>query len=305
MIIPAADGTPLFVQGRGEGHPLILLHGLGSHSGWLDADLHHLAGTRRVIALDSRGHGRSGRPANYTLADHVSDVLTVMDALNFPQADVMGTSMGSYVAQALATAHPDRVTRLILVVPKASGQTSGTAALMARHEDDLRDLTQQEVQAFLLDRMFAPGTPQAIRDEVARRTADDHATGLAQTPEQADAARRALERFDFRPGLPRVTAPTAAVRSGGGPRATAPPPHSPQHPGTPAAPPRKVGPRGGGPLGLLARGEVPAGRGGAVPRAGGRLSGGVGSGLWEVGRLTGAVGSRARCRPSPITHHPR
>ncbi|MDK2011827.1 MULTISPECIES: alpha/beta fold hydrolase [unclassified Deinococcus] len=213
MIIPAADGTPLFVQQRGEGHPLILLHGLGSHSGWLDADLDHLAGTRRVIALDSRGHGRSGRPTSFTLADHVSDVLTVMDALGVPQAAVMGTSMGSYVAQALATTHPGRVSRLILVVPKASGQTSGTAALMARHEDELRDLTPQEVQAFLLERMFAPGTPQAIRAEVARRTADDHAAGLAQTPGQAEAARRALERFDFRPGLPRVTAP-ALILSG-------------------------------------------------------------------------------------------
>lgn len=208
MIISAADGTPLFVQQRGEGHPLILLHGLGSHSGWLDADLHHLAGTRRVIAPDSRGHGRSGRPANFTLADHVSDVLAVMDALGIPQADVMGTSMGSYVAQALATTHPERVSRLVLVVPKASGQTSGTAALMARHKDELRDLTPQEVQAFLLERMFAPGTPQAIRAEVARRTADDHAAGLAQTPGQAEAARRALERFDFRPGLPHVSAPT-------------------------------------------------------------------------------------------------
>ena len=177
LAIPAADDTPLFVQQRGEGHPLILLHGLGSHSGWLDADLHHLAGTRRVIAPDSRGHGRSGRPANFTLADHVSDVLAVMDALGIPQADVMGTSMGSYVVQALATTHPDRVSRLILVVPKASGQTSGTAALMARHEHELRDLTPQEAQAFLLERMFAPGTPQAIRAEVARRTADDHAAG--------------------------------------------------------------------------------------------------------------------------------
>ncbi|GGK86085.1 alpha/beta fold hydrolase [Deinococcus radiotolerans] len=208
MIVSAADDTPLFVQERGEGYPLILLHGLGSHSGWLDADLDHFARTRRVIALDSRGHGRSGHPASFTLADHVSDVLTVMDSLGIAQADVMGTSMGSYVAQALAAGHPQRVSRLILIVPKASGQTSGTAALMAQHEGELRDLNPQQAQAFLLNLMFAPDTPQAIRDEVARRTAADHAAGLAQTPEQAEAARRALEHFDVRPGLPHVTAPT-------------------------------------------------------------------------------------------------
>ncbi|UBV41612.1 alpha/beta hydrolase [Deinococcus taeanensis] len=204
-------GTDLHVEQRGHGHPLVMLHGLGSHSGWMARDIAHCAHRRRVVAIDSRGHGRSARPAHFTLNDHVQDVLGVMDALNLERTDLMGTSMGSYVAQALAAAHPDRITRLILVVPKASGRTSGTAALMAAHAHALRDLSPQDAQAYLLDLMFAPATSPAIRSDVARLAAQDQADGLAQTPEQAEAARRALENFDVRPGLGRVQAPALII----------------------------------------------------------------------------------------------
>ncbi|WP_412028102.1 alpha/beta fold hydrolase [Deinococcus yunweiensis] len=205
------NGTELYVEEHGQGRPLIMLHGLGANIESMRPEIERLGQIRRVIALDSRGHGRSARPEAYTLADHVDDVLGVMDALNLETVDLMGTSMGSYVAQGVATHAPQRLSKLVLVVPKASGTTSSVARLIGEHAAELEGKTNDEVLAFIGDLMFAPTTPPAIRalrEQAAQRDLD---LGLSLSPEQFQAASRALEGFDFRPALPNITADTLVV----------------------------------------------------------------------------------------------
>ncbi|MBB5377741.1 3-oxoadipate enol-lactonase [Deinococcus metalli] len=204
-------GTELHVEDHGHGPPLVMLHGLGSNVEWLRPEIEQLSRIRRVIALDSRGHGRSDRPAAYTLADHVSDVLGVMDALGLERADVMGTSMGSYVAQGVAIRAPQRVSKLVLVVPKASGTTSSVARLIGEHAAELEGKSNDEVLAFIGGLMFAPTTSPEVRARRDQGTQRDMELGLSLTPGQFQAANRALEGFDFRPELPRVTAPTLVI----------------------------------------------------------------------------------------------
>ncbi|OLL32105.1 alpha/beta hydrolase [Burkholderia sp. SRS-W-2-2016] len=93
------------------GTPVILLHGGLGHSGnWGYQVPALLAAGHRVIAIDSRGHGRSTRDARpYSYELMASDVLAVMDTLRVDKAALVGWSDGACVSLVLASQAPERV----------------------------------------------------------------------------------------------------------------------------------------------------------------------------------------------------
>ena len=104
------------VAGPESGPPLVLLHGLGDTSRSYSLVLPDLARRYRVYVPDQRGHGDTEAPACcYALADLAYDVIAFLDAMKVEKASVAGHSMGSFVAQHLAFAYPQRVTRLVLL----------------------------------------------------------------------------------------------------------------------------------------------------------------------------------------------
>lgn len=113
----AADGTRLHysVSGRHDGEPVLMIQGLGADSrGWLRQRL-AFAARHRVIVFDNRGVGRSDRPPGpYDLEVMAADALAVLDATGFPDAHIMGASMGGVISQIIAVRHPERVRSLIL-----------------------------------------------------------------------------------------------------------------------------------------------------------------------------------------------
>jgi 3-oxoadipate enol-lactonase len=205
------NGIRLHVTEEGAGPPLLLLHGLSANAEMMEPEILGLARTFRVIAPDLRGHGRSERPAAYTLQDHVQDVLGLLDALGLDCAPVMGVSMGSYVAQALAIAAPERVSALVLVVTRAGGTTSSTARYLAEHAAELQGMTPEQIRLWLGNRMFAPQTPAATRAVFAAFVARQERAGLTLDQVELEAANRAMEGFDFRPGLPGLKMPTLVI----------------------------------------------------------------------------------------------
>jgi pimeloyl-ACP methyl ester carboxylesterase len=110
------DDVEIAFLDEGEGEPVVLVHGFAStaqvnwvYPGWV-ATLTKAG--RRVIALDSRGHGASTKlydPAAYHSAVMAEDVRALLDHLGLPRADVIGYSMGARIAAFLALAHPVRV----------------------------------------------------------------------------------------------------------------------------------------------------------------------------------------------------
>nr|MDQ2897560.1 alpha/beta hydrolase [Actinomycetota bacterium] len=75
-----------------------------------------LAGRVSLAAVDLRGRGDSGElPPPFGIDAHVRDMIAVLDALDLERALVVGHSLGAYIAAALAAAHPERVTGLVLV----------------------------------------------------------------------------------------------------------------------------------------------------------------------------------------------
>jgi pimeloyl-ACP methyl ester carboxylesterase len=115
-----SDGFKIYYETVGEGDPIILVHGWGSSlkdnwvsPGWVEA----LKATRRVVALDVRGHGESDKPhdqAVYSYARMSRDVLRVMDHLGIANADFLGYSMGSFMGASLLGHARERFTSMIL-----------------------------------------------------------------------------------------------------------------------------------------------------------------------------------------------
>lgn len=108
-------GARIYYATFGTGAPVILLHGgMGNGDHWA-FQVPALAARFQVIAIDSRGQGRSTRtkaPATYDLM--ATDVIAVMDHLKLAKAALVGWSDGGEVALKLAIHHPDRVTKLFI-----------------------------------------------------------------------------------------------------------------------------------------------------------------------------------------------
>ena len=104
----------------GSGRPVLFIHGSGPGvSAWANwrLVLPELSRVRRVIAPDMVGFGFTERPAGirYDMDTWVRQAVDVLDALDLPQADVVGNSFGGALALSLACRHPDRVRRLVLM----------------------------------------------------------------------------------------------------------------------------------------------------------------------------------------------
>ncbi|MGW5053602.1 alpha/beta fold hydrolase [Actinokineospora sp. NPDC004072] len=110
------NGLQMYYEIHGSGDPVVLLHGaLSGIETSFGAVLPLLAKTRRVIAVEVQGHGRTAdvdRPLSYQqVAD---DVAALLRHLGVERADVFGYSMGSGIALELALRHPEAVRKLVL-----------------------------------------------------------------------------------------------------------------------------------------------------------------------------------------------
>ncbi len=116
-----SDGVDIAFLDEGSGPAILLIHGFASTANvnwvetrWVDT---LVKDGRRVIALDNRGHGQSGKlyePAAYDLGNMADDARRLLDHLSIDAADFMGYSMGARISARLAINYPKRVRALIL-----------------------------------------------------------------------------------------------------------------------------------------------------------------------------------------------
>lgn len=105
----------LHYREQGTGETLILLHGNGEDSTYFEHQMARFAQRYRVIALDTRGHGKSPRgEAPFTIRQFADDLLAFMDARGIARAHVLGFSDGGNIALVFTLAHPQRVNKLVL-----------------------------------------------------------------------------------------------------------------------------------------------------------------------------------------------
>ncbi len=119
--VTASDGTDIAYDCIGEGPPVVLIHGFGANRliTWSNTNWYQTL-TRaghKLIAVDCRGHGESDKPhdpADYDEGRMAMDVIAVLAALEIPEVDIMGYSMGAQLAIRLMHDAPGRVRRAVL-----------------------------------------------------------------------------------------------------------------------------------------------------------------------------------------------
>jgi pimeloyl-ACP methyl ester carboxylesterase len=108
----------------GKGNPILLFNGASDGmDAWDPSFLTGLSSNHTVIAFDQRGIANTtigSKP--YTYQQIADDAAGLLDALKIPKADVMGYSLGSYLAQQLTMTYPDKVNSLILVASSCGGK---------------------------------------------------------------------------------------------------------------------------------------------------------------------------------------
>ncbi len=135
-LVALADRRRLNVHDRGEGPPIILIHGWASNAAdWADLPGLLVERGHRVISYDRPGYGYSTRErsteGNFSLASNARDLIQLMDVLGVEQAALVGWSFGGGVAQRAAIDRPERVSHVALIgsigpesgPPDADGQS--------------------------------------------------------------------------------------------------------------------------------------------------------------------------------------
>ena len=111
------NGLNMYYEVHGSGEPVVLLHGgfmtiTNNWEGWI----RELSRTRKVIAVEMQGHGRTADiPRELDSENHADDVAALLKYLKVSRADLIGYSMGGDVAMQVAVRHPDQVRRVVVI----------------------------------------------------------------------------------------------------------------------------------------------------------------------------------------------
>src|SRR5258708_24674032 len=111
------NGVKMYYEVHGSGEPVVLLHGAfmtitNNWAGWIG----ELSKTRKVIAIEMQGHGRTAdTPRDITYENLADDVAALLEKLDIPRADLIGYSMGGTVAMQCAIRHPDKVRKVVVI----------------------------------------------------------------------------------------------------------------------------------------------------------------------------------------------
>ena len=99
---------------KGQGEPLILLHGNGEECGYFVSQIDEFAKYYHVYAIDTRGHGKTPRgEASFTIRQFVKDLAGFMDERGIEKANILGFSDGGNIALLFAIKYPGRVLKLV------------------------------------------------------------------------------------------------------------------------------------------------------------------------------------------------
>ncbi len=172
-----AAGLRLHVRDTGprDAPALLLLHGFGGSLHTWDAWAARLEDTHRVIRLDLPGFGLTGPDPGRDYSDARSHavLMALMDRLGVAQADVAGHSMGGRIAWTLAAAHPERVSRLVLLSPDGFA-SAGFEYGKAPQVPMLLRLLPYVMPTFLLRASLVPAyfDPAMVTDALVTRYRD-------------------------------------------------------------------------------------------------------------------------------------
>jgi len=191
-LVSAANGIDYAYRDAGDGGvPLVLLqHFRGNLDNWDPALIDALASDRRVVTFDNAGVGGSTGTTPNTIEQMAHDAVDFITALDLGQVDILGFSIGSFIAQEIALTRPALVRRLVL----ASAAPRGAAGMHGWAPEVMRAVGQPQIgpEGFLaVFFTLSPASQQAGQEMIGRmytRTEDrDAETSWATREAQYDA----------------------------------------------------------------------------------------------------------------------
>jgi pimeloyl-ACP methyl ester carboxylesterase len=122
--VEAANGITYAYRDQGDGDevPVVLFqHFRGNLDNWDPILIDSLAANRRVVTFDNAGVGASSGATPHTVAEMATDAVAFLEALDLDRVDLLGFSIGSFVAQEITLARPNLVRRLVLAASAPQG----------------------------------------------------------------------------------------------------------------------------------------------------------------------------------------
>jgi pimeloyl-ACP methyl ester carboxylesterase len=168
-----SKGVRIHYIEQGTGVPIVLVHGRGgSVQGWITSGvMPDLAKDYRVIAMDFRGHGMSGKPHDPKQygTEMALDILRLLDHLGISKAHVVGYSMGAMITSKLLTMHPDRF--LTVTLGGGAGRFRWTAQDSELREQEAAETERLGFSPTLTRFLDPPNTPKLTEEEIKTRSA--------------------------------------------------------------------------------------------------------------------------------------
>jgi pimeloyl-ACP methyl ester carboxylesterase len=190
--VTASNGIEYAYREAGAGDPplVLLQHFRGNLDNWDPALVDSLAESRRVIAFDNVGVGGSTGATAHSVEEMARGALSFIEALDLGQVDVLGFSIGSFVAQEIALARPDAIRRLVLAssAPRGAAGTHGWASQVIGAVGTPKTSPDEYLDVFFADSSvsrIAGGA--ALKRMYSRQTDRDEATSWETRLAQYDA----------------------------------------------------------------------------------------------------------------------
>lgn len=205
----AVDDISLYYNEIGSGEPLLFIHGLGSSSrDWFE-QVDHFSDEYRVLRVDLRGHGRSGRSEGpYHMAQFARDVAVFLRRLDAVPAHIVGLSMGGMVALELAATAPRLVRRLVVTNSPADAeiQTWSDLWFYASRRTAIQILGMRRVGEVLADRLFVKPDQEELRRGFVERWSENDKQAYAWSLD-------AIMGWSIWDRLSEITVPTLIISS--------------------------------------------------------------------------------------------
>jgi len=199
----------MYYEIRGNGDPLLLIHGLGSSTRDWEEQIPTFCQKYKVITIDLRGHGKTDKPKGpYSIKMFAEDIAELLKKLGINSIYVLGISLGGGIAFQFAVDFPDLVKRLIIV---NSGVEIPTDSFKRKLEAFKRTfivklISMKKMGEVLAPRLFIKPEQEELRKKMIERWAENDKRAYL-------AAMRALIGWSVRDQLSKIKCPTLVIGS--------------------------------------------------------------------------------------------
>jgi pimeloyl-ACP methyl ester carboxylesterase len=180
------DGVRLAYRDRGEGEPVVFVHGTPSHSyEWRDVVPEVEAAGYRAVTYDLLGYGRSERPLDRdtSVTAQAELLVALLDELGLQRPTLVTHDIGGAVGQRIAVLHPERVRRLVLIdtVSYDSWPSATWREIIANRLDEYAAMSAEDFEEMLTRQLRMTVADEAMPDDVLRAYLAPHRGALGRT----------------------------------------------------------------------------------------------------------------------------